>query len=88
MKMSRKLTIFCKANLLLSTILLAGCISTGNIYTNFPLDPDIPEFTVPPVIEQLENGNYVVTSELILRMTLYHEYIKLIDEWKAKYVKD
>lgn len=88
MKMSKKSMIFCKVSSVLIAIFLAGCATSGPIYTDFPLAPDTPDFTTPPVIENLSNGTYVVTSELILRMTLYHEYIKLIDEWKVKYVKD
>ena len=50
--------------------------------TDFPANPQLKQYTVPPIIRKIEN-NYEVTGELILNSTLLTDYYKRIEAWKV-----
>jgi hypothetical protein len=67
---------------ILMCITLIGCSSPKPPITDFPANPQLKQYTVPPVVRKIGN-NYEVTGELILNSTLLTDYYKRIETWKV-----
>jgi PBP1b-binding outer membrane lipoprotein LpoB len=66
----------------ISIIFLVGCSTPKPApVLDFPAQPELKQYTIPPVIKKIEN-HFLVTDELIVNSTLLTDYYKRIKVWK------
>ena len=78
--MSRKLTRFLRANIVL--ILLSGCMNTSQ-FTPFPVEPILATYTNGPVIS-CDEEICIVVDEMVENSMKEHIFIKAVLKWKDK----
>ena len=66
----------------LCVLFFISCATTGPNVTPMPAAPELRTLTEAPVKQQLTNGLYVVTGELVNRAAQMEEYCKKLNEWK------
>lgn len=49
----------------------------------FPLDPQLPNWTSPPVLTQDADGNYIVTDEFLRYGMRVYPYHKKVLQWQS-----
>lgn len=63
-------------------IVLTGCTAPSPL-SPFPSPPNLKKYESDPVLSINNNGNYIVTPELVENAAKNHVYIESVLEWRA-----